>query len=603
MKKIVCAPGGRAAAILLLLALLAALLPCGARAADAVAAGYCGGEGDGKNLTWLLDAQGTLTIGGRGSMAAWSGSDRPPWNASRGSVKNVVLEEGVTSVGENAFSDCSSMKTVSLPDGVTELGDRAFCRCGSLESVIVPGGVTRIGSGVFYACRRLTEIDLPACVTEIGEQAFFDCPKLTNVSLPHGVTAVGDSAFEKCTGLSNMTFPATLRRIGDRAFLGCRALEAVTILEGLAELGDFAFQDCAALRILTLPESLRAIGAGAFSGCASLTALTLPAGLTDLGEGAFRGLPTLRSIRVEAGSTALLSEDGVLFDRGRTTLLAYPAGRPQTEFTVPQSVTRIGAYAFSGCAGLTAVTLPSGVTEIGSNAFQGCAALSRAVYRGCEAQWETVHVAEGNESLSAALLVQPPEPEDISGHWAEEAIRYCLEKGLISGLSDTRFAPDAPMTRAMFVTALGRLSGIDAGSFAGDLPFEDVAADAWYAPYLRWALSAGVIKGISDTEFAPDASLTREQLATLILRWCSASGFLLGGTAQAAAFTDAARISPYAREAVEEMRRSGLVNGFPNGDGTLRFEPQSSLTRAQCASILQRMEGALLPPVRENAAE
>ena len=177
--------------------MIASLLPAAALAADVVASGTCGAEGDGSNLTWTLDSEGLLTISGTGAMKEYD-PYKAPWYGSRSRVKSAVIAEGVTSIGADAFWYCTSLTGVTIPDSVTSIGWSAFCGCESLTSVTIPDSVTSIGEHAFDGCTSLTSVTIPDSVTSICDYAFNGCTSLTSVTIPDSVTSIGYSAFGSC---------------------------------------------------------------------------------------------------------------------------------------------------------------------------------------------------------------------------------------------------------------------------------------------------------------------------------------------------------------------------------------------------------------------
>ena len=157
------------------------------------------------NLTWTLDADGTLNISGMGAMKdyGYDSNRNPVYKNSN--VKKVVIEDGVTSIGESAFFYCSSLTSITIPDSVTSIGDYAFFNCSSLTSITIPDSVTSIGESAFYGCSSLTSITIPNSVTSIGNNTFRLCKSLTIITIPDSVTSIGESAFDNCKNLKTIS--------------------------------------------------------------------------------------------------------------------------------------------------------------------------------------------------------------------------------------------------------------------------------------------------------------------------------------------------------------------------------------------------------------
>ena len=198
-------------------------------------------ESDG--LTWTLDADGTLTISGTGAMKNYDSKKNrnPVYNNSN--VKKVVIEDGVTSIGNYAFSGCLGLKSITIPDGITSIGDHAFDSCINLRSITLPDSITSIGMRAFYNCWNVPSIIIPDGVTSIEDFTFDSCISLTSITIPNSVTKIKSSAFHNCADLTSITIPDSVTSIGDSAFSDCGSLTTISLSCGSAlKKSDFGKQ-------------------------------------------------------------------------------------------------------------------------------------------------------------------------------------------------------------------------------------------------------------------------------------------------------------------------------------------------------------------------
>ena len=307
----------------------------------------------------------------------------------------VAIPNSITSIGDRAFDGCQNLSSIVIPENVAEIGEMAFGVCGNLRIVTIPNSVTKIGEGAFVYCSNLKVVIIGSSVTSIGKRAFHLCTRLVRVNIPNSVTSIGEGAFSTCWSLTSVTIPNSVTEIGTGAFRDCRSLKEFkgkyaadggrclimdntiiayasasgtkyTIPSSVKTIGESAFSDCSSLTSVMIPNGIIMIGAEAFRGCNGLTDVTIPDSVTEIKDNLFGRCCNIREFKGRFASDCgrSLIVDGVLN--------AFAASCGATEYTIPDSVTIIGAEAFWGCDSLTSVTIPEGVTSIGELAFSRC---------------------------------------------------------------------------------------------------------------------------------------------------------------------------------------------------------------------------------------
>lgn len=365
--------------------------------------------------------------------------------------------ENVETIGDYAFSECTSLTNVVLPESTRTLGVSAFEDCSYLNSITLNQGLTSIGENAFYYCSSLSNVTIPGTVEYIGMDAFYGS-LLTNLTLESGITSIGESAFQNCDYLTAVTIPGTVTEVGAYAFLGCEALTTVVLESGVSVIGEAAFSGCTQLWNLSLSDTLTSIGNNAFSDDAALGSISLPGTLTSVGEYAFYGCDGitelwvqensgltigayafsecqgLTSVNIGAGTLSL--EEGAFYDSNLLQWVTLPEGLTTigpscfsytalTEVTLPSTLTTLGAGAFEnsklvgiqipasvtvieestfdGCTALYWVWLPGEVTILRDDAFAYCDSLTQIYYSGSLDSWNAV--SKGNNNLDGKQII------------------------------------------------------------------------------------------------------------------------------------------------------------------------------------------------------
>lgn len=285
----------RLTALALALCMLAALTS-EIFAADIVASGYCGGEGDGTNLTWTLDSDGLLTVNGKGKMK--SSSSGYPWGAKKDAIKEVVCSNGVESIGRYAFQNCDNLTSITIPESMTRIEERAVSNCSSLEDIIFQNSssITYIGKSAFASCTSLTSVQIPDGLKSIEESTFSNCTNLKSVVIPFGVEKISSFAFLRCSSLTEIIIPNSVTTVGKQVFADCSNLKSVSLSDEVKTITQSMFNGCKKLEHVALPSKLTNIRNHAFYECEALTNITIPVGVTSIEGTAFSYCRSMKKI-------------------------------------------------------------------------------------------------------------------------------------------------------------------------------------------------------------------------------------------------------------------------------------------------------------------
>ena len=302
------------------------------------ASGTCG-----EQVTWELWDNGELKISGTGAMADYHYPAKTPWDDYKASITSAVVENGVTRIGESAFSNCSQLTSVDLPNSLTTIGDFAFNNA-PITSITIPTGVTGIGRYAFSGCQQLTGVVIPDGVTTIGQRAFVDCTGLESISIPASVTDIGQGAFGRCTKVTALDFAGNDNYTVENGVLYNKDKTLILCCPA-GKTGEF-----------TIPATVTGIANDAFYGCEKLTGIVIPDGVTSIGSYAFNDCVGLTGLELPGGITSI-------------EMYTFNCCSGLRSIVIPDGVTSIGTYAFDMCDSLATATIPASVTTIGSNAF------------------------------------------------------------------------------------------------------------------------------------------------------------------------------------------------------------------------------------------
>ena len=533
------------------------------------------------------------------------------WAFSNTSLESIIIPAEVTEIGAYAFYE-TSLKTITISDGVTEIGEYAFSNT-SLESIIIPAGVTKINNGTF-ANTSLKTITIPDGVTKIGEWAF-STTSLESINISNSVTEIGAYAF---AGTS---------------------LKSVAIPNGVTEIIYGLFRNCSSLSSVSIPNSVTAIGEDAFMGT-GLTEVEIPASVTKIEGGAFysedeNSVDLLETIVFLGNAPSVISSDGMLLEDGDTVLPSFNASKATLYFnsknaegwTTPTwngyntidtadtaeidtdtpavnadkaaltwntiknkntSQTKVISdlkLPKTGKSG-SKITWASSDTKTISNTGKVTRPADKAKKVTLTA---TISKGKVKATVKFNLTVTAKESKpstsfsDVkTGAWYSKNVKYVVENGLMNGTSKNAFSPDVNLTRAMLVTILYRQAGSPNVSKLAN-PFSDVKDGQFYTKAVKWAAANKIVQG-SNGKFSPNDNITRQDFAVILNRYAKLVSIKLPAKKGYKGFADKSNISSYAKNSVEALYKSGVVNGKTGN----RFDPRGNTTRAESAAMLHR---------------
>lgn len=262
---------------------------------------YLDSRSCGANITYTLSSEGILTISGNGAIkdyynsSTFSNTGGVAYNY-RDKVKSVVIQQGVTYIGQCAFYQYQNISSVSLPTTLKRIGFSAFDGCVGLTSIDFPNGLEVIENHAFYGCKNLSRVSLPNTLERLEYRVFYNCISLKNIEIPNKITEISTGLFEGCKSLQNISLPNGLTSIGGSSFQGCSSLKNISIPDGVTNIGSAAFQGCVDLKSINIPSGVTIIDSGTFYGCHNLMSITLPKTIKGIEKTNFNNTSQLTDI-------------------------------------------------------------------------------------------------------------------------------------------------------------------------------------------------------------------------------------------------------------------------------------------------------------------
>jgi len=533
----------------------------------AATSGTCG-----DNLTWSFDTKtGTLTVSGTGDMTDYRDHNVHPWRPLGDSIKAIVIEEGVTSIGKNAFSMYTFVQSVKLPNTLKSIGQDAFFGGGEFESIAIPASVTKIGSSAFGWCLELKRVEITDLYAwckinadsteENGGRIFGEDPidlylngkLVTDLVIPEGITKIPHSIFATFKSIKTVSIPSSVKSIDHFAFTDCTSLTDVKMSEGITEIGTGAFEDCTKLKNINIPESVTTIETAAFYRCESLRRIALPKSITKIDHSTFE-YSGLRVIYIPKSVTSIIDSSFTYSEIAHV----YYGGNENDK----KNIKDLADYCWINNA----------------NWVYNASGLPDHVYT--DENDKTCNLCEKVTIIDSLRVFRDVKADS----WYKQYVDYAYSHKFFVGKGYRQFAPNDKITRAEFVQVLASIEGIDTSDRYVKTKFIDAHYDRWYCPAVKWASDNGIVSGVGNGLFKPYDPITREQMCVMLLNYAKFRGITLEKVEDKAAFADDSKISKWAKAAVYTCQTADIVNG----KGKNTFDPQGTGTRAEASVIFTK---------------
>lgn len=542
-------------------------------------------------------------------------------------LESFTIPEKVKVIRMGAFQE-SGLRSIEMPDSVEVIENHptreqdqwasdvcrdnsgdvgAFWHCSTLKKVKFSKNLKAIGNRTFVGCTSLEEVELPANLTQLGDDrgnwgVFCDCSSLKRITIPRSLKSINEWVFLRCDNLKDLYYEGTesewknfvIQPMGNynytstaRVHYNCykektfraedyHGEENLVIPEGYTRIDEYAFQNAKTLKSVSLPTTLEYIGYYAFQNCTGLTSVTIPGGVKYINRGAFNGCTSLTEVKIANGVT-LIGTDS----EGKFSGQVKPSGYGS----------------FEGCTSLKTVHIPRSVKSIGEYSFYNCPALSDVYYEGTKEEWANIPIVNGSNqpvitvatkhfNSSAVTVREPNCPSakfvDVApGEWYHQYVDFAISHGIMAGISNTKFSPNAEVTRATLVQVLYALENKPAVEITKK--FSDVGNSEWYSAAVSWASMNNIVGGYPDGSFRPNKSISRQDMAVMMFAYAKYKGMDTATSASVDSYRDSGKISKYALPALQWA----VGKKYMSGTGEKVLSPLGTTTRAQLATVMK----------------
>lgn len=367
-------------------------------------------------LKWTL-LDGTLTISGEGKMDGYTEYSNQPWYPHLSQINSVVINNGVTSIGDYAFYKSTSLTSVTIPNSVTSIGGYAFSNCTSLASISIPNSVTSLGTRAFYDCTSLTSVTIPNSVTSIVDGAFCNCTSLASISIPNSVTSIGGGAFAFCGSLASVTVGGSVTSIEDNAFSNCTSLTSVNYIGTKAQWQNimlgYMWNGGAPFTVIHCTDGDVDLNGGdadtAYDkqGSSGDISWTLKGGVFTVSGKGNMPVSDIDAFDISVWTDCKSDIETLIIENGVTNIgdTSFAFCKKLKSVSIPHSVTDIDQLAFAYCTALKEISIPTSVKYISPRVFEDCTALTKVNYNGTVAQWKLISLSsEWNSGASFTVV-------------------------------------------------------------------------------------------------------------------------------------------------------------------------------------------------------